>query len=312
MNTDEKNTPHHLRRRRKATALFGVLPPRPRVAPGPFNCRGFVRLFSSFTCSHALCWLRDPVFPGLWRKIRTSMEVSLLALTLLLSCTAGSAALAQGVYRPVERGHGRSAPQGQFPPVENRGNRRWSASQPLPSPRLPSTPASRQGWYYGYPYNAYSGQAPAGYGGYAPPGYGLTPPPPNYQGNRNPGFTPPSPNGFMNDLFGRRNELPSTYLPPPTPPLAAPVAPVYNPPIPQPAPQVPPMNQTAPAQPPEVAKPAPAPTLRKEKIKSPPPPPSPRPFADPEASGSAFPLRSVVPSGRNDPRFRPPELKGTP
>jgi len=236
-----------------------------------------------------------------------------LGLLLIASSLWAGGAVAEGVYRPVEGEQAGRHAQGQFAPVEERGVRRWSPSQNLPSPALPPTPQAGPG-YNGYPQGSYPGYPQAGYGGYAPPGYGRTPlPAPGYDGGRGYGFPVPGPGGFMDNFFGGRNDaLPETYLPPPVPPLAAPVAPVYNPPIPQPAPPVPAYGNAEPAQAVDPQPPARQQAETRREVKAAPRPASPRPFANPRETGNAFPLRSSVQAGRSDPRFRPPELKGTP
>jgi hypothetical protein len=267
--------------------------------------------------------------------------LALLALTQQ-AIPAGSAG--SGVYRPVEGQNKRGSTQGQFPPASNRGNQRWSPAQTLPSPTLPATPrpgynASGYGQptYGGYPQAGYgtygySPYAPGGYGTYGSlpaTGYAAPPPPPpapGYDTNRNGyGLPLPNPGSFMDNFFGgNKDDRPPAYLPPPAPPLTAPVAPVYSPPVPQP-PTTLPATPSAPVDTIEVPSPEEAPphaqflgqkrkneNQDREKIKPAPQPPSPRPYSNPQETGNAFPLRGSSQAGGSDSRFRPPELKGTP
>lgn len=171
------------------------------------------------------------------------------------------------------------------------------------------------------------------------PTYQGSPPPtsyypaPTYDGNRysTPGYANPGSNMYGSRYSG---SLPYGY---PPEPLSGTVAPVYDPPLPAAAPG---WNTYAPqAMPPSYQQPA-APrywqqqpatslngtynenspatqapeniqtrTARPQKQAA---PPAPRPFSNPQETGNAFVQHSSPSFGRNDSRFRPPELKGTP
>ena len=259
----------------------------------------------------------------------------------------------QGSYRPVEGQTSSGNAQGQFAPVQNRSNaQRWTSTQPLPSPALPTQPQ--------VPATSY---VPGGYGVPAHPQPSYAPAAPRYD---NRGWNPPplpDPTNILDNFFGtRRNDTAGSYLPPPVPPVPAPVAPVYNPPVPAAPPQPPayggygysypaqqqvptgyPFQQQVPANypvqqqvptsypgqqnwslpagstyvPPVPAQPqqaAPAPQQAAASAPKPAPKPAaPRPFSNPQESGNSFSPRSItIQPGRNDSRFRPPELKGTP
>ena len=172
------------------------------------------------------------------------------------------------------------------------------------------------------------------------PAYYPAPAPPPTYNNRPtiPGFNM-NPGSMMNGIFGSgTNSLPYGY---PPEPLAGHVAPVYDPPLPaasqnwadygsqpavpaypqqpaastdwQPAvPQPDHAQEVAPAAPPEYSSqsgtnPEPITALTQPATRAP------RPFSNPQETGNAFLQRPISTSfGRNDNRFRPPELKGTP
>ena len=234
----------------------------------------------------------------------TAAALGLAALLNSLA-TAADRPPVPGSYRPTTDGQVQSgsANNQQFIP--------YSSS----NPRYPSAPA----------------QQPV----YPPPNYrnNATPPP------ASPGFTV-NPARMMNDLFGgASSSLPYGY---PAMALPAPVAPVYDPPIPGAAPGW--SYGTQPAAPAYAPPPSQAPAAGSYSATgsvnpavpaaTAPPPleptpsgqgrgqavtgvtrPAPRPFSNPQETGNAFVQRSSAASttyGGNDSRFRPPELKGTP
>lgn len=249
------------------------------------------------------------------------------ALTILMggalgcSLALGTASAQQGGYRPVEGRTSTGNAQGQFPPTENRSTaQRWSSNQALPSPVLPAQPQVPSGTY-----------APQGYGYSAVPYPQPTPAPqPQYDNRGWSPFGPMDPTNVLDDFFGGRRDTygPGGYLPPPAPPFSAPVAPVYNPPVPAAPPQPPAYGGYGYTQQPQqgyTAYPAqqnrqqPTPSGNYAAVPATAPQPSqapapkaPRPFSNPQESGSSFSPRATSQSGRSDPRFRPPELKGTP
>lgn len=180
----------------------------------------------------------------------------------------------------------------------------------------------------------------------APPRAGYYPPAPayGYDGRQ---YNAPdfnfSPGAVMNDMFGSRGNSNLPYGYPPQP-FSGAVAPIYDPPLPaatpgwrdyatQPAPtyyQQPaaPQYWQQPATPQYWQQPAapqtgslpqaaqPAYTTQPEVMAPPAPQPAvqaPRPFSSQQETGTTFVQRPHSTNlGRNDSRFRPPELKGTP
>ncbi len=250
-----------------------------------------------------------------------------------------------GTYRPVEQAPTSHA-QGELPPPQTSGNPRWSQVQPLPSPTLPATPPA--GGYY--PTTPYAGgyYAPPAY---APPASdrstnGFTLPVPNpgnflddFFGSRDddrrtayppaPPVAPVTPYGYglPAPAYGGYYGAPGTLAAPAPLPATAPPQPV------QPAqPSAPAVSRpTASASPQRSYRPQPTTAAAsrhsassqgnwRPPAESQPTHPSttitsrdaPRPFSNPQTSGNLFPMREPPQVGRNDPRFRPPELKGTP
>jgi hypothetical protein len=208
-------------------------------------------------------------------------------------------------YPPVP---GSYRPTGEFP-----GQNRSPANQQF----VPSRNRNPQPTYQNNP-------PPASY--YPAPAYGSN----RYSTS---GYVNP---GNMNNRFGSRtnDSLPYGY---PADPLSRNVAPVYNPPLPAAAPgwntyapqatsptyqqpaapqywqqqpaasQTGAYNESSPAtQPSENIQTS---TARPQRQAA---PQAPRPFSNPQETGNAFVQRSSPSFGRNDSRFRPPELKGTP
>ena len=266
-----------------------------------------------------------------------------LAVTTAALTTSGFSQ--QGSYRPVEGQTSSGNAQGQFAPVQNRSNaQRWTSTQPLPSPVLPAQPQAPATSYipggYGvpaYPQPSYAPAAPRyDNRGWNPPplpdptsflddffgtrrnettgGY-LPPPVPPVPAPVAPVYNPPvpaapaQPPAYSGYGYGYnypvQQQVPSNYPVQQQVPTSypgqqnwsLPAGSTYVPPVPaQP-------QQAAPA-PQQAAAPAPKPA---------PKPAAPRPFSNPQESGSSFTPRSItIQPGRNDSRFRPPELKGTP
>ncbi len=266
-----------------------------------------------------------------------------LAVTTAALTTSGFSQ--QGSYRPVEGQTSSGNAQGQFAPVQNRSNaQRWTSTQPLPSPVLPAQPQAPATSYvpggYGvpaYPQPSYAPAAPRyDNRGWNPPplpdptsflddffgtrrnettgGY-LPPPVPPVPAPVAPVYNPPvpaapaQPPAYSGYGYGYnypvQQQVPSNYPVQQQVPTSypgqqnwsLPPGSTYVPPVPaQP-------QQAAPA-PQQAAAPAPKPA---------PKPAAPRPFSNPQESGSSFTPRSItIQPGRNDSRFRPPELKGTP
>ena len=171
-----------------------------------------------------------------------------------------------------------------------------------------------------------------------PPQTSYYPAPPTYSNDPRQ-FNPPTfdanPGSLMNNMFNPgSNNLPYGY---PLEPLTGRVAPVYDSPLPAatpdwnsyvpqavaPAyPQQPATNQywqqPSATQPgtyqggsvfaqPAYTPPNPAPTTAPQPVK-----PAARPFSNPQETGNTFVQRASPAVGRNDNRFRPPELKGNP
>ncbi|WP_293647554.1 hypothetical protein [Thiolapillus sp.] len=235
--------------------------------------------------------------------------VSGIALPILL---CGLAVKAAEPYPPVP---GSYRPTSEYPGQVNTGNTQRFVPSGTRNPPPVYQPALPQPGYF------------------PPPGYGSTP-------YTTPGFNL-NPGKMMNNAFGTgTNSLPYGY---PPQPLSGNVAPVYDPPLPATSPgwnsygtqPAAPTYEQQPAAPtytqqPAVTQPSHAqgvapvtpPEYSSESGMSTPPAPqqqvrpttrAPRPFSNPQTSGNAFLQRPTSPSlGRNDSRFRPPELKGTP
>ena len=229
--------------------------------------------------------------------LRAGGTLALLATTVTV--LAANGASQPGSYRPVEGQTSSGNAQGQFAPVQNRSNaQRWTSTQPLPSPVLPAQPQAPATSYvpgsYGvpaYPQPSYAPVAPV----YNPPVPALPPQPPAYGSY---GYSYPvqqqTPTGYSFQQqvpanYPVQQQVPTSY--PGQQHWSLPAGSTYVPPVPaQP-------QQAAASAPP---KPAPKPA-------------APRPFSNPQESGSSFTPRSItIQPGRNDSRFRPPELKGTP
>ena len=226
-----------------------------------------------------------------------------IGISILLSSLSAQAA---EPYPPVP---GSYRPTGEYPGQAGAGSNRQFIPTTNSTPQ-PAYPARQQPAYY--------------------------PPPPAYGNNpyTTPGFNI-NPGSMMNNMFGSgNNNLPYGY---PPDPLSGSVAPVYDPPLPAPShnwsgyasqPGVPAYGQQ-----PAASTPAPqphnaqgiAPVAQPEydNLSGTSPEPiaqsaqpatqAPRPFSNPQAAGNTFLQRPLSPGfGRNDSRFRPPELKGTP
>jgi len=256
-------------------------------------------------------------------KMATKRTFSILT-GVVLGCSLIPSTLfaQQGSYRPVDGQTSTGNAQGQFPPTDNRGTtQRWSYNQTLPSPRLPAQPQATPSGIYappGYSYNAAPYPAPM-------------PGPPSQYDNRgwNPGISM-DPTDILDSFFGGPEHdahRPGIYIPPPSFPFSPPVAPVYNPPVPATPAQPAYGGYSFTQQPQQGYRGDPArqeqqqPTIpdhyaatptTAQQPKAAEKPKAPRPFSNPQESGSSFPPRSTRQAGRSDPRFRPPELKGTP
>ena len=241
-----------------------------------------------------------------------STTIGSIGLSILLY---GQAVLAAEPYPPVP---GSYRPTSDYP-GQTGGNTQQFVPSTTRNPPPVYQPAAPQPGYYPPPSPGY-GSIP-----YSTPGFGINP------GN------------MMNNTYGSGNNgLPYGY---PPQPLSGNVAPVYNPPLPaatpgwnsygaqptaptygqQPAASTYTAPQPAAPQPSHAQGVAPVtpPEYSSEPSVSTPPVPqqearptttqAPRPFSNPQTSGNAFLQRPTSPSfGRNDSRFRPPELEGTP
>ncbi|RTZ72279.1 MAG: hypothetical protein DSZ00_08645 [Gammaproteobacteria bacterium] len=260
---------------------------------------------------------------------------------------AANGASQPGSYRPVEGQTSSGNAQGQFAPVQNRSNaQRWTSTQPLPSPVLPAQPQAPATSYvpgsYGvpaYPQPSYAPAAPRyDNRGWNPPplpdptnilddffgtrrndtaGSYLPPPVPPVPAPVAPVYNPPVPAlppqppaygsyGYSYPVqqqtptgYSFQQQVPANYPVQQQVPTSYPGQQHWS--LPAGSTYVPPV----PAQPQQAAASAPP--------KPAPKPAAPRPFSNPQESGSSFTPRSItIQPGRNDSRFRPPELKGTP
>lgn len=226
-----------------------------------------------------------------------------IGLSMLLS----GSAIGADPYPPVP---GSYRPTGEYPARTGRDNSQFAPATVNPAPAY--QPITNPGTYY------------------APPAYGNS-------SSSTPGFSI-NPGNMINSMFGTgNNNLPWGY---PQQPLTGSVAPVYDPPLPgaatpgwnnygtQPTtpaydmqPATPAYTQQPASTPPNAQGVAPVtPTdygsmstlAPKERLPAT-TQAAPRPFSNPQTSGNSFPQRPGGPNfGRNDSRFRPPELKGTP
>ncbi len=277
--------------------------------------------------------------------LRAGGTLALLATTVTV--LAANGASQPGSYRPVEGQTSSGNAQGQFAPVQNRSNaQRWTSTQPLPSPVLPAQPQAPATSYvpgsYGvpaYPQPSYAPAAPRyDNRGWNPPplpdptnilddffgtrrndtaGSYLPPPVPPVPAPVAPVYNPPVPAlppqppaygsyGYSYPVqqqtptgYSFQQQVPANYPVQQQVPTSYPGQQHWS--LPAGSTYVPPV----PAQPQQAAASAPP--------KPAPKPAAPRPFSNPQESGSSFTPRSItIQPGRNDSRFRPPELKGTP